>query len=54
MDCRYYEVTRESGFDRDIDGLVVTDFSYHDDIRILTQGGAESSGECISNIREHL
>jgi hypothetical protein len=54
MDRRDHEVTREGCFDRDVDRLMITDFSYHDDIRILTQSSTQSRGKRISDIWEHL
>ena len=54
MYCRYYEVTCESCFYGDIYRFMISDFSYHDDIWILTQSSTKSECEVVSDIWEHL
>ena len=51
---RYNKVTRKGCFDGNIDSFVITDFSYHDDIWILTQSSTETCGKAISDIWKNL
>lgn len=54
MDRRYYKVTSKGSFDSDIDRFMISYFSYHYYVGILTKGSSESKCKVISNIRKHL
>ena len=42
---REHEVTGDGGSERDLGGLAVADLTDHDDVRVLTQDGAQCAGE---------
>ena len=46
-------VTGERRFDRDVGGFVVTNFTDHDDVRVLTQDGAQRGGEIEADVAAH-
>lgn len=54
MDRRYYKVTSKCGFNSDVDRFMISYFSYHYYVWILTEGSSESKCKVISNIRKHL
>ena len=54
MQCREHEVTSESGFDGDLRGFKIADFTNQNDVRILTQERTKSRGEVQSDLFLHL
>ena len=54
MDGRNYEMPREWRFNRNIDSVVITNFTHHNNIRVLTKGSTKSTRERVSNIRKNL
>src|SRR5882757_1188942 len=54
MERGQHEVTRQARLHSDLRGLEVTDLTDHDDVRVLTQDGAQSAGEGHLNLRVHL
>ena len=54
MDRRDYKVTCQSCFYGDIYRFMISDFSYHDDVWVLTQSSTKSECEVVSDIWEHL
>lgn len=54
MYCRDNKMTSKCSFYRNIYSLMITDFSYHYNIWILTQSSTKSECKSIPNIRKHL
>src|SRR5688500_16205535 len=54
MQRRKNKVTRQGGLDRDLRGLEVADLTDEDDVRILTQERAKSSGKVQADLLLHL
>ena len=47
-------MTRERGADRDLGGVAVTDFAYHDDVGVLPQHVTKGVGKREADFRPHL
>ena len=54
MEGRHHEVTGERGLEGDARGLAVADFAHEDDVRILSEDGAQADGEGEASARVDL
>src|SRR5260370_25700412 len=54
MDCTQQQVTRLSCFEGDSGGFLISNFAYQNDVRVLPQNRAQTSGESDSCLRINL
>ena len=54
VDRRKHEVSRQRRVDRDVDGLLVSNFTDHDDVGILPQERSERAREREPDLRLHV
>src|SRR5689334_13852354 len=54
VDGGKHEVSSKRGLNGKSCGFTISNFSHHDDIRVLTENGTKSGSKRVPDIRKHL